>query len=150
MNDKNRRLSIIKDILERQRPRNQRDLLDLLSRASIESTQATLSRDLRELGVLKGPDGYELPRAAAVETREQTSNELRRALHSFGRAVQRAGSLVVIRTGPGQAAPLALEIDRSSLRDVIGTVAGDDTIFVATLSPNKATRLVRTFENMAR
>lgn len=150
MNDKNRRLSIIKDILERQRPRNQRDLLDMLSRASIESTQATLSRDLRELGVLKGPDGYELPRSTAPESREQPSNELRRALHAFGRAVKRAGSLVVIRTGPGQAAPLALEIDRANVRDVVGTVAGDDTIFVATLSPNKATRLVRTFENMAR
>lgn len=150
MNDKNRRLSIIRDILERQQPRNQRDLLDLLSRASIGSTQATLSRDLRELGVLKGPDGYELPRIGGTEHRDQTSNELRRALNTFGLSVKRAGSLVVIRTGPGQAAPLALEIDRSSVRDVIGTVAGDDTIFVATQSPNKATRLVRAFENMAR
>ena len=150
MNEKNRRLSIIKDILERQRPRNQRDLLDMLSRVSIESTQATLSRDLRDLGVLKGPDGYELPRTTSAEYRDPTSNELRRALNAFGLAVKRAGSLVVIRTGPGQAAPLALEIDRSSIRDVIGTVAGDDTIFVATASPNKATRLVRTFEHMAR
>lgn len=150
MNDKNRRLSIIKDILERQRPRNQRELLEMLARASIDSTQATLSRDLRELGVLKGPDGYELPRGAATESREQPSHELRRALNSFGRTVKRAGNMVVIRTGPGQAAPLALEVDRANVRDVVGTVAGDDTIFIATASPNKATRLVRTFESMAR
>lgn len=122
----------------------------MLARASIDSTQATLSRDLRELGVLKGPDGYELPRGGATEAREQTSNELRKALHAFGRTVKRAGNLVVIRTGPGQAAPLALEIDRANVRDVIGTVAGDDTIFVATASPNKATRLSRTFENLGR
>lgn len=150
MNDKHRRLGIIKGILERQRPRNQQELLSMLSSSGAASTQATLSRDLRELGVLKGPDGYELPRVGQVETREQTSAELKKAIQTYLRSAKRAGNLLVIRTGPGQAAPLALEIDRASPRDAVGTVAGDDTVFVASPSPNKAARLLRTLDALAK
>ncbi len=150
VNDKNRRLGIIKEILERHRPRNQQELLELLTRSGAASTQATLSRDLRELGVLKGPEGYELPRAGVSEAREQPSQELRRALQSYLRSARRAGNLVVIKTGPGQAAPLALEIDRAAPKDAVGTVAGDDTVFVASPSPNKAARLLRSIDAMAR
>lgn len=150
MNEKHRRLGIIKEILERHRPRNQHELLDLLSRSGAASTQATLSRDLRELGVLKGPDGYEMPRVGTGESRDQPSQELRRAVQAYLRSVKRAGNLLVIKTGPGQAAPLALEIDRASPRDAVGTVAGDDTVFVASPSPNKAARLLRSIDAMSR
>ncbi|MFZ4573409.1 MAG: arginine repressor [Phycisphaerales bacterium] len=150
VNEKHRRLGIIKGILERQRPRNQQELLALLSDQGAASTQATLSRDLRELGVLKGPDGYELPRQGQVDAREQASAELKRAIQTYVRSAKRAGNLVVIRTGPGQAAPLALEIDRAAPRDAVGTVAGDDTVFVASPSPNKAARLLRTLDGLGR
>jgi transcriptional regulator of arginine metabolism len=85
-----------------------------------------------------------------VETREQTSAELKKAIQTYLRSAKRAGNLLVIRTGPGQAAPLALEIDRASPRDAVGTVAGDDTVFVASPSPNKAARLLRTLDALAK
>lgn len=150
VNEKHRRLAIIREILERNRPRNQHELLEMLSRANATSTQATLSRDLRELGVLKGPEGYELPRQGTPEPRDPPSHELRRAIQTYLLTAKRAGNLVVLKTGPGQAAALALEIDRASPKDLVGTVAGDDTIFVAAASPNKAARLVRGFESMMR
>jgi transcriptional regulator of arginine metabolism len=75
---------------------------------------------------------------------------LRRAIQTYLLMAKRAGNLVVLKTGPGQAAALALEIDRASPKDLVGTVAGDDTIFVAASSPNKAARLARAFESMMR
>ncbi len=147
MSIKTRRQSRLRDLLASQHLRSQEEIAAVLSRDGIEATQATLSRDLRELGVLKGPEGYMLPSPGA--NREPARRELQRALSSFMVSARRAVNLVVVRTGAGQAPALASEIDRAGLDGAVGTVAGDDTIFVATATATQATRIVKLFQELA-
>lgn len=103
-------------------------------------TQATVSRDLRELGVLKGPEGYRMPGAAAA-TLGPESGELARAVREYLLEAEAAGTIAVLKTGAGQASALALRLDRSGWTDVVGTVAGDDTVFAATRTAGDAKRI---------
>ena len=144
---KTRRQSRLRTILEQRHPRSQDELASMLRHDGIEATQATLSRDLRELGVLKGPDGYALPGPSVG--REAVRRELHEAASAYLLSVQPAGNLVVLRTGPGQASALALELDRAGLEGVAWTVAGDDTIFLAAKSPRPAFRLTKVLSELA-
>jgi transcriptional regulator of arginine metabolism len=144
---KTRRQSRLRTLLEQRHPRSQEQLASMLRREGIEATQATLSRDLRELGVLKGPQGYKLP---GDPTHRPGGRELREAAAAYLLSVRPAGNLVVLRTGPGQASALALEIDRSAFEGAVGTVAGDDTIFIAAQTPRIATRLARELSDLTR
>ncbi len=140
MHAKARRQHVIREILETHRVTDQAMLRSLLQGMGIRTTQATLSRDLRELGVVKGPTGYRI--APPVDQPVQPNfRTLERALKNFMVSARSSGALVVLRTGPGHANPLALEIDRAKLPECIGTVAGDDTIFAAATSPRSASRL---------
>jgi transcriptional regulator of arginine metabolism len=141
MPDKNARQSLIRRLLEKSRVENQAHLQRLLRADGVEATQATLSRDLRELGVLKGPAGYTLSdQGSSPAITLETS--LDRALGEFLVGVRCGGNLVVLRTGPGHASALALELDRADLPGAIGTVAGDDTIFMAAATDRDAQRLL--------
>jgi transcriptional regulator of arginine metabolism len=106
-------------------------LLDLLSREGVRTTQATLSRDLDELGVIKvrasgGQSVYALP---AIETdRIAPFDQLRRVLGEWVADVASSGNLVVLRTPPGCAHVVASALDRSGIDGLLGTVAGDDTL----------------------
>lgn len=140
MSGKPRRRHRITELLDRHRVTSQEQLQALLAADGIEATQATISRDLRDLGVVKGPTGYHLPGRAAPA--EPGADELERALASFLISADAAGNLVVLRTGPGRAQALALDLDRASLRGVLGSVAGDDTIFLAARTPAEAARLL--------
>lgn len=126
---------------------NQDRLQAELRRDGIEVTQATLSRDLRELGVLKGAGGYVLTAGAdagvSAGVGAPGASGLRRAIDSFVVSIKHGGTTVVVRTGPGQAAPVALELDRAGLEGVLGTVAGDDTVFIATGTAGEAAKLAR-------
>ncbi|MEM9166356.1 MAG: hypothetical protein AAGB48_04960 [Planctomycetota bacterium] len=107
----------------------------LLAEHGIEVTQATLSRDLRELGVIKTASGYQLPSlldAAPPVARaaRQSSDPL--VQHVTG--VRTAASMVVLLTTPGSAGVVALDLDRHPPSGVVGTIAGDDTVFVAIAS----------------
>lgn len=147
MSIKTKRQSRLRDLLSHQLLRSQEEIALVLQREGIEATQATLSRDLRELGVLKGPEGYMLPAAGA--SREPARRELQRALAAYMLSARRAGNLAVVRTGAGQANALALEIDRAALEGAVGTVAGDDTIFIAATTATQATRIVKLFQDLA-
>ena len=124
----------IRDLLAHNQVGSQEQLQQLLGRSGFEVTQATLSRDLRELGVFKGPMGYILadqpgPISAPIMN---GARELERMLPAQLIAIQASGNLIVLKTLPGHANPLAIEIDRARLPGVMGTIAGDDTVFVAT------------------
>jgi len=129
MTDKARRQAVIVEALRERTVRNQEELRVLLARERIEATQATLSRDLREIGVVKTPEGYALGLEEAGAGRNERA--LERALRELLIAAKIAGNLVVLRTGPGRAQALSVELDRTPPEGVVGTVAGDDTIFVA-------------------
>lgn len=118
---------------------SQHELQRELAAQGIRTTQATLSRDLAELGVLKGASGYRLQDAAPEPAGDALDALVRRLLAG----VEQAGNLVVLHTPPGQASALAVQLDRSSMRGVVGTIAGDDCVFVATRTPTSAKELVR-------
>jgi transcriptional regulator of arginine metabolism len=120
--DKQERQKIILKIIKSQRMTSQTDLVEALENKGISCTQASVSRDLAELHVLKVEGAYKVN-----EFRAKSLSPLVGSL-----SVDRAGDhLVVIRTGPGSAQAAALIIDRAKLSGIVGTVAGDDTIFIA-------------------
>jgi len=118
--------------------RRQEDLVRLLKKEGFDVTQSSVSRDLRDLGVLKASGRYALP-----------PDELTRANGDFGaltqfvRALRRAGpSLTVLRTTIGAAQSVAVAIDRAEWPEVAGTISGDDTIFISTASARAQDELV--------
>ena len=147
MAQKPRRLTLIRTMLLRERVESQEHLARLLAERGVEVTQATLSRDLHALGVLKGPDGYTLPERAGPG--ETAHSDLGRAARMYVLAALRGGNLVVLRTGPGHAHALALEIDRAEPQGVLGTIAGDDTVFVAAGTPADASKFLRLVRSLA-
>ncbi|MDA0803587.1 MAG: arginine repressor [Planctomycetota bacterium] len=120
---------------------SQAELAAALRSRGVEVTQATLSRDLAELGILKGPDGYVLPGEVNASTRPDLHRVLRDTLVS----VEVGGTIVVLKTAPGQASILGVAIDASpddsSLRGALGTIAGDDCLFIATRDARSAAKI---------
>jgi transcriptional regulator of arginine metabolism len=111
---------------------SQTELAELLAEAGIQVTQATLSRDLEELGAVKISGAYLIPEDGNRPLRqsEQAPARLVRLLRELLTGADASGNLVVLRTPPGAAQFLASALDRSGLPDVVGTIAGDDTILV--------------------
>ena len=143
---KPRRQDLIARLVHERPMQSQHDLLTALAAKSVRVNQATLSRDLQEMGVLKGPAGYVLPSQVGTSADEQSlAARLRRELKS----IDHSGNTVVIRTDAGHANALAVEMDRARLEDVLGTIAGDDTIFVVVRRGRSAARLARRFRDMA-
>lgn len=147
MSDKSRRQQRILDLIQSRPIKNQHQIRDLLSAEGIYATQATISRDLRDLGVAKTPIGYAPIREVSPEA--PPTAELQRAIRAYLLRVEAAGTLVVLHVGPGRAPLLAQEIDRARLRGVVGSIAGDDTVFLATRAPRDALRLTRDLRQMA-
>lgn len=138
---KARRQALLKQVLGTRTLRTQEELSEALAAEGARASQVTLSRDLRELGFVKTSDGYREPALAAAPTPDR--DEISRTFAEFLTAVETAQNLVVVKTGAGGAGPVALALDRGGFDEIIGTVAGDDTIFVATKSSCEAERLRR-------
>jgi transcriptional regulator of arginine metabolism len=147
MTDKPRRHHRIVQLIQAGPVNSQEQLAAMLRQDGFAVTQATLSRDLRELGVMKGPLGYTMPGDAPVIA--QVDGELQRALRTYLVKAESGGNLAVLHTGPGRAPLLALELDRARLKSVLGTVAGDDTIFIAARSSREAGRVLKQLRQMA-
>ncbi|MBX3364169.1 MAG: arginine repressor [Phycisphaeraceae bacterium] len=148
MDHRPRRQALIASILRRQHVESQDQLQAILAEQGITVAQATLSRDLRALGVVKGPSGYFLPdQPGPLPAYEPGA--LARTLGMFVRSVDVGGNLVVLRTGPGHAQIVALELDRSPPENILGTIAGDDTIFIAARSENRAQQLAESLRRNA-
>jgi transcriptional regulator of arginine metabolism len=107
----------------------QEDLRKQLRRSGIHVNQATLSRDLRELGLVKTVNGYALP---AAEEGVSPMPALENLLREFVVDVREAENLLVLKTTPGSAQPVAAALDSAELPEVVGTIAGDDTILIIT------------------
>jgi transcriptional regulator of arginine metabolism len=115
----------------------QAELVELLARQGFEATQSSVSRDLRELGVVKGADRYLLP---AVEDALTPSHF--ETVRAFVKGYRAAGpTLTVLRTAAGTAQSVAIALDKARWPEVVGTIAGDDTIFIATDGPRAQRRL---------
>jgi len=129
---------------------SQEELQQRLARRGIEVAQPTLSRDLKDLGLAKTPSGYVVPgEGGAVPDAEREARnreKLERALREWLLDVTTAGTLVVLKTPPAAAHPVARAIDEADLEGIAGSIAGDDTIFLATPSAAAAAKLVRLLE----
>jgi transcriptional regulator of arginine metabolism len=145
------RQSVILDVVSREGIHSQEQLRKRLRARGLDATQATLSRDIKELGLVKrAVDGaYQRPGAEPALPLEPEAI-VRRAVETHLRRADRVQQLIVLRTEPGQAQPLALAIDRARLPEVIGTIAGDDTILVIARDQQRARTIVSRFENWAK
>ncbi len=141
---KNTRRRTILQLIRSYSIRSQAELLDLLEEDGVAVNQGTLSRDLRDLGVVKGPQGYALPGAAPAAT----TNGLRQAVRHWLIEALPAQHQVLLKTPIGGAQPLALAIDGAELGTVLGTIAGDDTVLVICKSSGKAKSLAHDLEEM--
>ena len=122
---------------------SQAELLGLLVSAGIETTQATVSRDLDELGAIKVHGAYVIPDdGSPVRGVEGGTARLARLLGDLLVSADSSGNLAVLRTPPGAAHYLASALDRAALHDVVGTIAGDDTLLVVAREPVTGARLV--------
>ena len=132
------RRGAIMRILRESQVRRQQDLVRLLKKAGHAVTQSSISRDLRDLGVLKASGRYVLPPEEVTHTNADFGT-----LAQFVRQLRLAGpTLSVLRTTIGAAQSVAVAIDRAAWPEVAGTLSGDDTIFIATANARAQERLI--------
>ena len=125
---------------------NQQELVKILSRRGYAVTQATLSRDFNELGLVRTPDGYTLPNEDVTPV--EPAPGVTRIVREFVREVRRAQNLLVIKTTSGSAQPVGLAIDAEGWEEVVGTVAGDDTVLIITPDNKTAKTMQARLEEM--
>ena len=136
------RHNAIRDLVASSPVTNQDELRRKLRRRGFAVTQATLSRDIHELRLSKGPGGYSLPNghngngAAALE--DDGPPSVAEMIESFGLRVQQAMNQVVVGTVMGGAQPFAAALDHEGWPEVVGTIAGDDTVLVICPDPRRA------------
>ncbi len=147
---KARRQALLLELIDREALHTQEQLRRRLRQHGFDATQATISRDIAELGLVKraGDGAYQRPGVDAPNP-ETAIAALERATGEFLRSIDRVEQLIVIRTGIGQAQPLALAIDRARLPEVVGTIGGDDTILIVARDARHAAALVRRLEGYA-
>jgi transcriptional regulator of arginine metabolism len=137
------RQSIIIDIIHTGGVHNQRQIMYELECRDVPATQATVSRDLDELGAIKVRGAYVIPDdGTPVLGPENGTGRVARLLGELLTGSDASGNLAVLRTPPGAAHYLASALDRAGLHDVVGTIAGDDTILVVAREPLTGAQLV--------
>ena len=147
---KTQRQSAILEAIQGQRVRSQEQLRRLLRAGGFDATQATLSRDIRELGLVKGGADRAYQPPAFPSANGNASSLLNRAVADYLTRADRVQQLVVLRTGPGQAPLLGVALDGARLPELVGTIAGDDTILAIARDVRRARALVRRLERLAR
>ena len=140
------RLKTLKDLLTKSDVSSQEELVSALHDKNFVVTQSTISRDLRKLGAMK-----------AIDSKGRTIYRLSDDSHSLSLPhagfrnlivdIQHNGSLIVVHTSPGSASLVARQLDNMKRKGVLGTIAGDDTVFVAPSSPRQIKTLLRLFQD---
>lgn len=150
VNNKDTRLEVIKMIISSEELNRQDALMRELEKAGFPTTQATLSRDLRELRIVKGLNNeghyvYQLPEQRRYTRVSDTHITVQQMNRLGALSVKFSGNMAVLRTPPGHASHVAYDIDNAQIPEVLGTVAGDDTVFIvldeATDRPTLLSRL---------
>ena len=148
---KHQRHNAIKELLVKTSVTNQRaisnqdDLRRMLASRGIHVTQATLSRDIRELKLLKGPAGYELP--VVPDDEEDELPQIGTVLQEFGLEVRQAQNLLILLTTMGGAQPVAASLDYEEWPEVVGTIAGDNTVLIICPDADRALALKSRIES---
>ncbi|HJT68934.1 MAG TPA: arginine repressor [Terriglobales bacterium] len=137
----------ILELLDQTPVSSQEELQKLLRRRGFDAGQATLSRDIRELGLVKSANGYSQPgrEVAAVESDLPSVSRL---VREFVTSVRAAENLLVTKTSTGSAQPVAAALDEENWPEAIGTIAGDDTILIVCADSRSAGRLADRIQGM--
>jgi len=143
---KRQRHTTITEIVGTKRIRNQSELADALKRAGHRVTQPTLSRDIAELGLVKGPAGYSLPEQ--VEQPNISDAELRSTARRFILDAFVSNNLVMVKTFTGSASFVSYMLDRAGWDELVGTITGEDTILMMTRSNKSANHIGRQIKNL--
>lgn len=149
---KNQRQHRIAQLLEAEAVTSQSRVVDLLADAGVEATQATVSRDLEEMGAVKVRTAGSEPVYAIPELpkdRIAPGDQLRRVLGDWVVEVGSSANIVMVRTPPGSAHVVASALDRASMPGILGTVAGDDTIMVVTTEPSGGGKVAKRLSDLA-
>lgn len=147
---KSRRQAAILDVVDQEAVRSQEQLRQRLAARGFDVTQATLSRDIKELGLVKrSADGAYQAAGAQSAPAPKTIGTLGRALAEYLINIEPVQQLVVLKTGAGQAQLLGLAIDRARLEEVVGTLAGDDTILIIARDAKNAQQVVKKLRDLA-
>jgi transcriptional regulator of arginine metabolism len=149
---KTQRQHRIEQLIEHNPVTSQGQLVELLAKSGVEATQATVSRDLEDIGAVKvraagGEPVYAVPELP--KDRVAPEEHLRRVLGDWVVDVKSSANLVVVRTPPGSAHVVASALDRAALKEILGTVAGDDTIMVVATEKAGGTALARRLAALA-
>lgn len=132
MNDlKDRRRRALAELIRSDLLSSQDELVERLAGLGFAVTQATISRDLEQIGALKVRRGGQLSYALAEEVRGGDGPPLAAVVREWVRSIEPAGNLVVLKTPPGSAHLVGVSLDQSDLPEIVGTICGDDTIFIA-------------------
>lgn len=143
------RLDAILELVSSRQVASQGELRRRLVKRGFDVTQATLSRDIRELKLVKGSEGYAAPSGVAGSSGfEETLPGIGQMLSSFGLKVKQALNQLVVITASGSAQPVALAIDGESWPEVVGTIAGDDTVLVICPDQKQAATLRQRIEEL--
>lgn len=147
---KTMRQTVILELVGREVITSQQMLHRRLRGRGISATQATISRDLKQLGLVKraGDGAYSRPSPDATSPETALAELQRVAVRSLSRTA-RVEQLIVLRTPPGEAQHLALAIDRAALPEVVGTIAGDDTVLVIAAGQRQAAAFLDRLESLA-
>lgn len=143
------RQDLIGRIIGTEKVASQRQLLALLVERGVDVTQATLSRDLVDLGAKKVRTGGEVYYSLLDDVRVDGPDKLRRVLTELLVDHDHSGNIAVLRTPPGAAQYLASILDRTDMRRVVATIAGDDTVFVLAREPMNGAELGEYFYNLS-
>ncbi len=138
----------IRQLIETKDISTQEQLVDELQKCNIPVTQATLSRDLREIGVIKVTKGMgEYVYKISDET-ASSERELKNKFLNFVKEIKDTGNLILIKTPPGEAQAVARVIDLAEIEHILGTVAGDDTILVVVDEVENAKTVKKKFQDL--
>lgn len=135
----------ISEVVRKQRVASQERLAELLKSQGIQVTQSTLSRDIRELGLVKGRGCYQIAQDVAGNP---LNENLRRSFQQLVMESGISGNIVMVRTAPGNAHSLGVVLDAARWPEILGTVAGDDTVFVLLRSPREGRKVLRRIEGL--
>jgi len=143
---KRTRQNTLLELVQQQSYRNQDELRRALARRGFDVTQATLSRDIHELGLVKTTDGY-VPQEGE-QAAEAALPPAIRLVREFVLDVKEAQNLLVVRTAPGSAQPVAAALDAEGWTEVVGTVAGDDTLLIISQNRRSAQKMAARIRGM--
>ena len=146
---KERRQRAIADLIRSRALASQEELAERLTKQGFAVTQATISRDLEQIGAVKVRRDGQLSYSLPEQVRDAATPKLAAVFRDWVRSIDPAGNLVVIKTPPGSAHLVGVALDGAEMPEVVGTICGDDTIFVACRTEKAGKKLARTLSEQA-